>query len=122
MARRGTLVVNPNDWLDEHGNFPDDNPRLRRNILRIAQFIEYGGTLRPGESRETLMECKRRPGRKPCLGLMWVYKDERDNIIAYCPACNTDEAVIHDWQDTLWADGMMEPLPPLDESEPGELN
>lgn len=63
MARRGTLVVNPNDWLDEH-----------------------------------------------------------DSIIAHCPACGFDEAVIHDWQDTLWADGMMEPLPPLDEPEPGELN
>ena len=122
MARRGTLVVNPNDWLDENDGFPRDNLRLRRRIIRIAQFIEYGGTLHPGESRETLMECRRRPGRKPCLGLMWVFKDDQDSIIAHCPACEFDEAVIHDWQDTLWADGMMEPLPPLEEPEPGDLN
>ena len=53
---------------------------------------------------------------------MWVFKDQRDSIIAHCPACEFDEAVIHDWQDTLWADGMMDPMPPLDEPEPGDLN
>jgi hypothetical protein len=61
-----------------HGELPDANPRLRRNALRIARFIEYAGPLRPLEGRETLIECKRRPDRRQCLGLFWVMKRADD--------------------------------------------
>jgi len=122
MKKPMTLVVDPWHWLDENGEFPCDNYRLRRRIIRIARFIEYGGPLRQGERRETLVECKRRPGRKPCLGLVWVVKTKQDDIIAYCTECETEEAVIHNWQDTLWSDGMMEPVPPVDEPDPMVLN
>ena len=114
------LVVNPWHWLTEDGDFPDDNMRLRRRVLRIARLIEYGGPLAPRESRETLVECSKRPGRKQCLGLLWVTKTEQDAIYAHCPICREDEVMIHDWQDTLWADGMMEPIPPDD--DPPTLN
>lgn len=84
----------------------------RRRALRLARFIEYGGTLAAGESRQTLVECVRRPRSERCLGLMWVIKTplETDAIDAFCPVCLTYEARIVRWQETLWADGMMEPL------------
>lgn len=41
------LVVDPWHWLTEDGHFPDNNMRLRRQILRIARLIEYGGPLAP---------------------------------------------------------------------------
>ena len=122
MKKPMTLVVDPWHWLDESGEFPRDNLRIRRQIIRIARFIEYGGPLHQGGRRETLVECKRRPGRKACLGLVWVFKTKQDEIIAHCPECETDEAVINNWQDTLWADGMMEPVPTVDEPDPMELN
>jgi hypothetical protein len=106
------LVVDPWLWLEKDGSFPTNNLRLRRRIIRIARFIEYGGPLRPGESRETLVECKRRPGRRPCLGQMWVTKIENDAIEAVCLVCSSAEAVIHNWQETAWASGMMEPVTP----------
>ena len=34
----------------------------------VARFIEYGGSLQTLECPETLIECRRRPGGKPCLG------------------------------------------------------
>jgi len=105
------LVVDPWDWLTHDGSLPYDNPRLYRRMLRIARFIEYGGELQKNETRETLIECKRRPGGKPCLGLMWVVKTADDAILAQCLVCKTEEAVIHNWQETEWADGMMEPVP-----------
>jgi hypothetical protein len=41
-----------------------------------------------------LVECKRRPGGKTCLGLMWVLKTDDDAILAQCLVCQTeDEAV-----------------------------
>lgn len=80
-------------------------------MLRIAQFIEYGGPLKKSETRETLIECKRRPKGKACLGLMWVVKTEDDGILVHCLVCRSEETFIHTWQKTEWADGMMEAVP-----------
>lgn len=105
------LVVDPRDWLDKDGGFLFDNARLYRRMLRIARFIEYGGPLQKNETRETLIECKRRPKSKPCIGLMWVVKTEDDGILSHCVVCKTEEAFVHNWQETEWADGMMEAVP-----------
>ena len=104
------LVVDPWHWLTEDGHFLFDNPRLYRRMLRIARFIEYGGPLQRNETRETLIECRRRPKGKPCIGLMWVDKAKDDGILAHCLVCKTEETFVHNWQKTEWADGMMEPV------------
>jgi hypothetical protein len=81
-------------------------------MLRIARFIEYGGELQKNETRETPIECKCRPKGKPCVGLMWVVKtDDDDGILAHRMVCRSEEAFIHNWQKTEWAEGMMEPVP-----------
>jgi hypothetical protein len=103
------LVVDPAHWLDQYGDLPED-PRLRRRMLRVARFIEYGGPLQIRSFRETLVECSRRPRRKACPGLMWVRKEPDDSIVAFCMICKEDEMIVHSWQETLWADGMMEPM------------
>jgi hypothetical protein len=113
------LVVDPWHWLNEDGSLPTQDLRLRRNVLRVVQFIEAGGPLPKLHARETLLPCRRRPGGKPCLGLMWVAKTEEDDIHAFCLACHTDEAMIHNWQETEWAEGPMEPAPvKMFEAEP----
>jgi hypothetical protein len=99
------LVVDIRHWLDEHGN---PVPQLRRQVLRIARLIEYGGPLMPRYTRETLIECSRRPGRKPCQGLLWVEKTDDDRIDAFCRICDRERTLISGWQDTDWADGPME--------------
>ncbi len=50
------LVVDPWHWLTQDGSLPFDQPRLLPKALRVAQVIEYGGTLAHGEMRETLAE------------------------------------------------------------------
>lgn len=105
------LVVDPWHWLSKEGDFIRGNRRLYLRMLRIARFIEYGGPLRTLETRETLVECKRRPRGKPCPGLIWVVKGEDDSILARCLVCKTDEASVHNWQETEWSDGMMAPVP-----------
>jgi hypothetical protein len=42
---------------------------------------------------------------------MWVTKTAGAEIVAFCMACKTEEMLIHNWQETEWADGMMEPVP-----------
>ncbi len=114
-----TLVVDINHWLDEGGGLPTANLRLRRNALRIATLIEYGANLEPGEGRETLAACRRRPARAQCLGMLWVVKLPDNRIEAYCNVCRDTEAVISGWEDTIWADGMMPAIPMKPDPDPG---
>lgn len=111
------LVVDPWDWLTKEGNLVVEDPRLYRRMLRIARFIEYGGPLSRGQTRETLVECKRRPNGRGCLGLMWVAKNEDDGILVYCTACQSEEAFIHNWEETQWASGMMDPVGLADDGD-----
>jgi hypothetical protein len=39
-----------------------------------------------------------------------VIKQPDDTILAFCDTCREEEFLIHDWQDTPWADGVMPPL------------
>lgn len=109
-----TLVVNINDWLVDD-DIPAGPPRLRRNALRIARFIEYGAPLPQLHGRETLIVCKQRPRRIRCSGWMWVVKQNDDRIQVHCPTCHEVEAVISGSQETLWSDGPMEPVPMTDD-------
>ena len=101
------LVVDIRHWLDDTGN--PARP-VRRQALRIARLIEYGGPLAPGYTRETLVECSRRPGRAPCEGLLWVVKTEAALIEAICRVCEQERILISGWQHTDWAAGPMEPV------------
>ncbi len=114
-----TLIVDINHWLDEDGELPTTHQRLRRNAIRIVRLIEYGGPLKKGEGRETLVECKRRPNRQPCPGFMWVVKQDDNRIQAYCSICYDIEAIISGWEDTLWAEGVMPPVPMVHQSDEG---
>lgn len=110
-----TLIVDIRHWLDERGSLPTHDLRLRRNALRIATLIEYGGPLAQLEGRETMVPCKRRPTGRPCMGLMMVVKRADDRIHVYCSACGDNEAIISGWQETDWADGPCAPLPMTDD-------
>lgn len=92
--------------------FPDDDPEMRRNLLRVARLIEYGAKLKPREVRLTLVECRRRPQRKPCSGFLIVMKEPEGTIYAECMTCKKDQVVISHWEDTPWATGILPPIKP----------
>jgi hypothetical protein len=117
-----TLIVDIRHWLDERGELPLDNLHIRRRALRIAQLIEAGGPLESGQIRETLVACTLRPNRKPCLGLLCVEKTKDRRIWAYCLACQREEILISGWEDTMWANGPMEPATEEQLTLPQEVN
>ena len=104
------LVVDPWDWLDPKGAIPTDNLRLRAQLLAVLRVIEYGSPLTRGATRETLIECKRRPGGHRCMGLLRVGKTEDDLLFAVCRECGTEHMIVSNWQKTRWS---REPKPPL---------
>ncbi len=101
-------VINP-AHLFEGGGLPAE-PRLRAKALRVAQCIEAGGPLPRGHARATLIPCRKRPAGKACSGLLMVLKQDDDAIHAFCQVCTADEYLIYEWEETLWADGPMEPV------------
>lgn len=105
------LFVDLWHWLDKNGKVPRDHPQLRPKVLRLARFVEYGADLASGFGRSTLVQCNKRPGRRQCEGLMIVVKvDVR--ILALCPVCHEEEAMIHNWETTPWGRGLPKPTKP----------
>src|SRR3954452_22762162 len=102
-----TEVIDIQHWLDEEG-LPV--PSLRKQVLRIARLIEGGGPLRVWQSRETLVECRRRVQRRACVGLLWVTKVDDETLEAVCPNCLRDRVVIRGWESTEWATGPSDPI------------
>jgi hypothetical protein len=101
-------------WLEE-GALPLEGSELRGEALRAVRFIEYGGPLRPLEGRETLIECRQGLRGRPCGGFLWVSKRTDNRLSVFCSRCHELEAVISGWEDTVWADGPMLPLPMIDD-------
>lgn len=109
VSTQGPITVNPAHWLD--GDFiPAEPPALRARALRVAQAIEAGGPLARGLSRETLIPCTKHLDGAACPGLMVALKQRDDAILLFCPVCTNDEYLIYEWEDTLWANGPMEPI------------
>jgi len=109
VSSQGPITVNPAHWLDD-GLIPAEPPRLRAMALRVAQAIEAGGPLARGLSRETLIPCTEHSDGVACCGLMVALKQRDDAILLFCPVCTNDEYLIYEWEDTLWANGPMEPI------------
>jgi hypothetical protein len=110
-----THVIDIQHCLDANG---EPVPALRRQVLRIARLIEYGGPLEVGQTRGTLVECSRRIDRRPCQALLWVSKIDAETIEACCLKCLREHILISGWALTEWAAGPMEPIGPELEPEP----
>ncbi len=102
-------IVDIRDWLDENGELPLALP-VRRRALRLAQLIEAGGPLEVSQIRETLVACSSRLQRKSCAGLLWVEKARDERIYVVLHAVSAREIFISGWQDTIWANGPMDPV------------
>ena len=110
-----TDVINIQHWLDENG---EPVQAIRKQVLRVARLIEYGGPLEVGHARATLVECSRRVKRRGCEGLLWVVKANTTTLEAFCLDCRREHLLISGWELTEWADGPMEPLAPEDAERP----
>ena len=94
-------VINIQHWLDETKT-EAGVPQLRLKVKKLSEIITYATSLEAGISADSTPKCWRRPGRKPCKGILDIHLDPTTNQIHwYCDNCH-DEGVISGWQGLIW--------------------
>ena len=103
MNKPPHYVTNPWHFLDENGNVPDNIPSPARKLsLFLGQIIEECSAEAAGETIETSLKCRRRPGKKPCPGKILSWRNsETDSIKWECDQCGTG-GEIHNWRGCRW--------------------
>ena len=95
-----TWVTDLTHFLDESGTFPPGLPGPARRLAEFLASIVTAATTSRGSSTP-LVRCRRRPGHRPCPGLIAhrVLSDSR--VYWECPSCG-DNGFISNWQGTGW--------------------
>jgi len=97
-----TFVVDMTHWLTKDGAIAA-MPTAARRLAEYMGMIVADATACPTEQNsEQRVECRCRPGRKPCPGKIESdFEPETDRIIWWCPECG-ENGFISNWKGTLW--------------------
>ncbi len=78
---------------------PDDAPApARRMAEHLGRIVEVGTASPTGEPTGSSIRCTRRPGRRPCVGLIELVRlDLPPSIEWWCPVCG-DDGVVSGWE------------------------
>ena len=97
-----TWITDVRHFLDEEGEIaPPKGParKFAEYITAIVALTSHPAIVPP---EEYLVRCRRRPGRKPCTGMIDVDLDwETDDIVWHCPICQ-DMGRISNWRGSKW--------------------
>jgi len=97
-----TWITSLAHMLDESGAIAapkGPGRKLAEHIVAIVAMVSRPETVPPPEYR---VRCRRRPGRKPCPGMINVNLDpETENIVWWCPVCH-DNGKISNWKGSMW--------------------
>jgi hypothetical protein len=98
----GTWITDLTHFLDEDGDIaPISGPawRLAEYFTSIVVMASHPDLIVPPRYR---VRCRRRPGRKPCRGMVESDLDfETEDIMWWCPVCG-DNGYIYNWKGSLW--------------------
>ena len=97
-----TWVTDFTHFLDETGGFPPGIPGPARRLGEYLGSIVVAATApHPRGSQKPQIQCRRRPARRPCSGIVG-YRIMSDTRINWdCPRCG-DNGFIANWQGTAW--------------------
>ena len=98
-----------NTWITDmsHSDYSDEQEHeVPRQAKRLAEYFAsiIEGTLRrpPMFATNVGIQCRRRPGRRPCSGVIQSELHPRGNDLRWwCPECG-DSGRIYNWIGTRW--------------------
>ena len=96
-------------WITDMRHFLDvlepdvDIPGPARRLAEyLGRIVEAATAKPPMFLRHSDIRCRRRPGRKPCVGhIRLVYNEDEGEIVWECTACD-DRGIISDFEGTPW--------------------
>ena len=99
-------IIDIRHWLNEEKTGPAV-PQLKLKVKKLAEIITYATLRDRGPAAGKPPRCRRRPGRKPCKGVLQIQFETDGRIHWFCPECG-DEGVLDGWQGLIWdmSDGM----------------
>ena len=86
------------DLLADNGT----DPAYSSRGLRLAKFWTEIVAQASNYEEPTTLRCRRRPGRRPCGGLLTLFFDvDTFDVLWFCPVCD-DNGRISGWEGTFW--------------------
>ena len=100
MAR--TLVTDLSHFLTEAGAIAPMPGPARRLAEFLGRIVVDATTPPSAQLLGAPVKCTRRPGRKPCPGIIETdVLSEEGTIVWWCPICG-ENGYIRKWEGTLW--------------------
>ena len=97
-----TWVTDIRHFLNESGSIAPESGSARKIAEYLVEIIAELSAELAGIDGHEEVRCRRRPGRRPCTGVIASWIDpETGEICWQCPTCG-DNGHISNWEDTMW--------------------
>lgn len=101
-----TWITDMRHYLDEAGSLGDMPSRVVSLALYFGSIVAWMTSHSDDTVQPTNVICRRRPGRRPCMGELFAsFRDDPFGIDWSCPFCG-DNGFIYGWEETMWDRGV----------------
>jgi hypothetical protein len=95
-------VVDMRHFLEEGGSLGNLSEPGLALALHLGSIVGWVSRHPSARLEPTNVHCRRRPGRRRCVGEIYAYLSQPKGFIEWvCPLCQ-DNGLIQGWQGTLW--------------------
>ena len=97
-----TWVVSLKHFFDEDGDIAVPKGPARKLAEHMVAIVAMASRPELIPLPEYQVRCRRRPGRKPCTGLIEAdFNPDDERIVWWCPVCD-DNGYISNWKGSMW--------------------
>ena len=97
-----TWYTNLNVFLDVSGAIATPKGTALKLAEHIVSIVAMASRPEIIPLPEYKVRCRRRPGRKPCIGIIEAdFNPDDERIVWWCPVCD-DNGYISDWKGSMW--------------------
>ena len=97
-----TWVVSLKHFLDENGEIAAPKGPARKMAEHMVAIVAMASRPEIIPLPEYQVRCRRRPGRKPCIGIIEAdFDPDTYDIMWWCPVCD-DCGYISNWKGSMW--------------------
>ena len=98
----GAWIINMRHYLDEDGRIASLPAPARRLADHFGAIVSAMSCLPSEVLVQSGVKCRRRPGRRPCLGMIVaIIEADSEAIHWQCPECG-DGGIISGWEGSPW--------------------